>query len=648
MELGFGDLLDEFFAADPEGNDLHPATKEAVPRLQAGLPRGRHPALGRLQHRLQPRPATSPTRTRASTPPPELEVPSEMVAGMAMVGSQVLPLREMPEVVAPTAAMNRALRALSQRAVEELEMPPVGMYAWQSDTESSESGSASDPDSEVDTDSVTSDGPTEAVDETLRLPSPYIFASGQDRTEERSQERNEPRREQPHVSRLGEANSMAEVPAGSKVEAPKAKDAEPEKKKSPWLDAWHDPVAGMSCYSSFLCLADLVADGDHRLVMVDMKKRIRMYKGTTIQWEHKLPDVPCAVQAFYHEVGNPPIPTLAVASGHRVLIFRNMRPSMQYRLPPIEIDPVESQIWEEMGQDSSDIQAGFERLNTARENGVALSNLSIDFLAVEELEAQTEYIRAHKEYLHEQQTSITCTEVLKQNMDEPTAVSMLVIGTENRMIYILDSNALNLAAKVKLEAVPTFISVLGLFDVEYRITVACRDGNIYTVKNGQVLSNVIELETQPVGLVRFDKNVYVGCMDNAFFSVLRYVNLLGTGHGPMSSSGGAQVRINAQVLGMGPQFKILVRIQNAGSTSLNDVPVHCTTNPNLYRIPKPCFFLPILVPQQVYLLEVPVACINENGGTASVRIFLASQHSHVPLISAVVQMPISEPPLLDF
>ena len=45
---------------------------------------------------------------------------------------------------------------------------------------------------------------------------------------------------------------------------------------------------------------------------------------------------------------------------------------------------------------------------------------------------------------------------------------MLVIGTENRMIYILDSNALNLAAKVKLEAVPTFISVLGLFDVEYR------------------------------------------------------------------------------------------------------------------------------------------------------------------------------------
>lgn len=47
------------------------------------------------------------------------------------------------------------------------------------------------------------------------------------------------------------------------------------------------------------------------------------------------------------QAGNPPIPTLAVASGHRVLIFRNMRPSMQYRLPPIEIDATEARIWEE-------------------------------------------------------------------------------------------------------------------------------------------------------------------------------------------------------------------------------------------------------------------------------------------------------------
>lgn len=573
-------------------------------------------------------------------------------------------------------------------------------------------------------------------------------------------------------------------------------------KKSPWLDAWHDPVAGMSCYSSFMCLSDLNADGDHRLVMVDLKKRIRVYKGTTIQFEQQLLDTPCAVQCFYHEVATPPLPFLAVASGHQVFIYRFLRPCLKYTLPPIEIDDKEADIWEEMQKDGADLRGGAEKLNAARENGIVLSSLSIDFLALEDPEMQESFIKRIKadgnNPLRNQQTSITCMEVLKQNMDEPTAVSMLVLGTENRMVYILDSSALSIATKVELEAVPMFMSILGLYDVEYRITVACRDGNIYTIKNGQVLSTVIELETQPVGLVRFDKTICVGCMDNVIhnfhfkgkksysiylpcpiscmsllqitrtrvakalvvalnngevrlyngkqlitttktndvvtgmrlgtfgreegsmvlsfksgalmvkilqrtanleassaapgpppeqdipldvpkktklyveqtsrereqaiemhrtfqrdLSKLRlstaraYVNLLGAGHGPMSSVGGTHVRLTAQVLGMGPQFKIIVRAQNAGAQALLEVPLMCTSNPNLYRLPKPCFFLPILVPQQVYMVEIPVVCINENGGTDAVRIFLCSQLSNVPIISAVVNMPISEPSLLD-
>ena len=128
------------------------------------------------------------------------------------------------------------------------------------------------------------------------------------------------------------------------------------------------------------------------------------------------------------------------------------------------------------------------------------------------------------------------------------------------MIYILNSSALEIAAKVsrafdaastactstaqsafaevKLEAVPTFISVLGLFDVEYRHLHCCElgleSGLLHKLQDncslsrwqhlhrqewtgvmsncrvetkfksrGEVLSNVIELETQPVGLVRF-------------------------------------------------------------------------------------------------------------------------------------------------
>merc|ERR1719321_2013031 len=593
------------------------------------------------------------------------------------------------------------------------------------------------------------------------------------------------------ASNAAEAPAAGNGPAGNEEEAEKPK-------KSPWLDAWHDPVAGMSAFSSFMCLADLHADGDHRLIMVDLKRCIRIYKGTTIQWEQKLLDVPCAVQCFYHEVASPPIPTLAVASGHQVFIYRYMRPYLKFTLPPIGIDAAEQDIWEELKKDAIDARTAYEKLNVARENGTALSNHSIDFLGLEDAENQLEYVKKIKETLLVQNTAITCMEVLRQNMDEPTAVSMLVLGTENKMVYILDSSALNIAQKVEVDAVPSFISVLGLYDVEYRITVACRDGNIYTIKNGQVLSNVIELETQPVGLVRYDKNIYVGCMDNVIhcfhfkgkknhsiyvpcpiscmallqltkarvakalavalnngevrlyngkhlicivkthdvvtgmklgtfgreegsmvlsfksgalmvkilqrnanldvssstpgpppeqdipldvpkktklyveqtsrereqaidmhrtfqrdlcklrLSTARaYVRLLGAGHGPMSSSAGAQVRLNAEVVGMGPEFKVIVRIQNAGVHALYDIPMTASTNPHLYRCPKPCSYIPILVPQQHYILEVPVICIDENGGTDCVRIFLCNTENNVPIISAVVNMPMSEIRLCD-
>merc|ERR1712154_374426 len=95
---------------------------------------------------------------------------------------------------------------------------------------------------------------------------------------------------------------------------------------------------------------------------------------------------------------------------------------------------------------------------------------------------------------------------------------------------------------------------------------------------------------------------------------------------------------------MGPFFKIVVRIQNAGVHVLYDVHMMCATNPNLYRVPRPCYYLPILVPQQVYIVEIPITCLDENGGTDCVRLFLCNQGegANHPIISAIVNMPISE------
>ena len=65
---------------------------------------------------------------------------------------------------------------------------------------------------------------------------------------------------------------------------------------------------------------------------------------------------------------------------------------------------------------------------------------------------------------------------------------------------------------------PSPSSSPGLYDVDFRIVVACRDGNVYTIKNGEVMGSVIQLETQLCGIVRVQKNILIGCVDKTIHS----------------------------------------------------------------------------------------------------------------------------------
>ena len=88
----------------------------------------------------------------------------------------------------------------------------------------------------------------------------------------------------------------------------------------------------------------------------------------------------------------------------------------------------------------------------------------------------------------------------KSSADED-ALNCVVVGTEHKVIYVLDSQAFTILATVTIvslkiikkflkisifqmdcPSVPVFLNVSGLYDVEYRIVAACRDGCIYTFK----------------------------------------------------------------------------------------------------------------------------------------------------------------------
>jgi hypothetical protein len=76
----------------------------------------------------------------------------------------------------------------------------------------------------------------------------------------------------------------------------------PTKQFSPFLHAWHDPLAGLKVHSSCVQLADLDCDGDSKLCICDLDKKLKIYKGTALAVEYAILDTPVAMCIIYSEL----------------------------------------------------------------------------------------------------------------------------------------------------------------------------------------------------------------------------------------------------------------------------------------------------------------------------------------------------------
>eukprot|EP01061_Rhynchopus_euleeides_P042261 TRINITY_DN73780_c0_g1_i1.p1 TRINITY_DN73780_c0_g1~~TRINITY_DN73780_c0_g1_i1.p1 ORF type:complete len:599 (+),score=209.43 TRINITY_DN73780_c0_g1_i1:256-2052(+) len=561
-----------------------------------------------------------------------------------------------------------------------------------------------------------------------------------------------------------------------------------------WLEAFTNPLAGVRAFSGCLEFADIHNNGDWKLLVADASSKLKIFSGTDLVMESPLLDTPCSIASFYVDYSEPNRrPAIAIASGPSVYIYKNLKPFYKFFLPCVEISSIESDVWANIRQDKVTIAGASEVLEHAKENGVMLSSRSLEFLSYETPEERAKFANDVKNAPLIQQTVITSLAVLKKDKEEDTGVGFLIIGTENCRILILDSQ-FQILRKVQLPSPPVFICTTGLYDVDYRIVVACRNGNISTIKNGEPLSVSIELESQICGMVRVDKSIIVGTMANIVHSYhvkgkkqyslympaaitnmsaiqqetmrgakaciialangevrvyngktlintvqinnvvsgmrfgrygredstlvmatmsgaliikilprlanlevtkglqagppaeqsiplkvprktrlyveqtereknfgiemhrvfqrdlckLRlqtaraYVKILTDGQGPLSYTGGSSLRLTAHVQGLGPLFKIKLNIQNTGLKPLTAIPIVFTYNKSIYQMAKPHMMVPVLVPSLVYQHEVTVRCIDEAAGSDVIRVYVCSSSSSVPIITALVNMPLTD------
>ena len=99
--------------------------------------------------------------------------------------------------------------------------------------------------------------------------------------------------------------------------------------------------------------------------------------------------------------------------------------------------------------------------------------------------------------------------------------------------------------QMTVPAVPVFLRVSGLYEVEYQISVACRDACVYTIKEGgRVPKFRIPLGSQPCGMQKLDLSVVVACMNQTLTSYtvkVRDCEMRGSGCRRIVSVGGEYV-----------------------------------------------------------------------------------------------------------
>jgi Bardet-Biedl syndrome 1 protein len=288
-----------------------------------------------------------------------------------------------------------------------------------------------------------------------------------------------------------------------------------------WLDAFNDLHASIYTFSHCMTLADINADGDYKLIVSDLGTgtsniKLKVYKGTSLMSESTLMDVPTGIVTFHMDMNEPRVPAVAVASGPSIFVYKNMKPYFKFSLPSINMNPLEQDLWLEVRNKQMEVEVFYELLHNLREE-LGFSNLTSrsQQLLMQDHSNWKSFVDQHKDIPLKKQSVITCISTLKKSMTEEDASSCLVVGTESSDIYILDPDAFTILESMNLGGqgnaigvgVPVHLGVTGLYDVEFRIVVACRDGCIYLVRRGWTQARtLVQLPAQAVVMVILPEN----------------------------------------------------------------------------------------------------------------------------------------------
>jgi len=127
-----------------------------------------------------------------------------------------------------------------------------------------------------------------------------------------------------------------------------------------------------------------------------------------------------------------------------------------------------------------------------------------------------------------------------------------------------------------------------------------------------------------------------------------YAESLMRSENPISDSVTEPLKLNVVVNGIGPIFKLNINVQNRSeSESVINMFISFNYDSSLYNIRRKFIQCPMLIPGVTYTFETLVDCLSEKGISDVIKVFVLKKDKSIPLITASISMPVSEPAFIS-
>ncbi|OUM63216.1 hypothetical protein PIROE2DRAFT_61428 [Piromyces sp. E2] len=290
---------------------------------------------------------------------------------------------------------------------------------------------------------------------------------------------------------------------------------------------------------------------------------LKIFKDDHVETKLDLADTPRAICSFYTDLQRGTHPTIAVAIGTTIYMYRDRFPYIKMTLPPVEANPLEEEAWKNAITKANNANRVFYRNADIKVTNISDSDLSIN----EASDKQKNSADNEKSNNNLSNNNIENTEY---NEELHSKLVNIVTELVNTLSPLRDNGVIQLT-QISIE-------FLALDDIETKIAFL-------------------------IGNLDFSLSIERDLFRMKLLAARAYVKTFKNTLNPISGTSTAKVKMTLEVMGINVNFKIRLDIINIGNNIAKNLYVLFDYDNELFTIDKPMINIPIILPGINYTID---------------------------------------------